>query len=163
VQAFGGMQEPTRNQMRPCVRATLERMCRRRMRSPALRISCKSASRPLLGILEEDPPRRLVHEWQGLYDPERAAEEPSRVTWEIDALPRSQVMSVVVMLERQGVARSRLLRQTLLVRTGRTACDLSADVGRAIPERAMAFGSLARPRRPEARSKRGSQRSGPPT
>ncbi len=35
-------------------------------------------------ILEEDPPRRLVHEWQGLYDPDLAAEEPSRVTWEID-------------------------------------------------------------------------------
>ncbi len=36
-------------------------------------------------ILEEDPPRRLVHEWQGLYDPELAAEETSRVTWEIEA------------------------------------------------------------------------------
>ena len=24
-------------------------------------------------ILEEDPPRRLVHEWQGLYDPDLAA------------------------------------------------------------------------------------------
>ena len=35
-------------------------------------------------IIEEDPPRRLVHEWQGLYDPDLAAEEPSRVTWEID-------------------------------------------------------------------------------
>jgi len=35
-------------------------------------------------ILEEDPPRRLVHEWQGLYDPEFAAEEASRVTWEIE-------------------------------------------------------------------------------
>jgi uncharacterized protein YndB with AHSA1/START domain len=35
-------------------------------------------------ILEEDPPRRLVHEWQGLYDPELAAEEASRVTWEIE-------------------------------------------------------------------------------
>ena len=35
-------------------------------------------------ILEEDPPRRLVHEWQGLYDPELAAEETSRVTWEIE-------------------------------------------------------------------------------
>ena len=35
-------------------------------------------------ILEEDPPRRLVHEWAGLYDPELAAEEPSRVTWEIE-------------------------------------------------------------------------------
>jgi uncharacterized protein YndB with AHSA1/START domain len=35
-------------------------------------------------ILEEDPPRRLVHEWSGLYDPELAAEETSRVTWEVE-------------------------------------------------------------------------------
>jgi uncharacterized protein YndB with AHSA1/START domain len=35
-------------------------------------------------ILELDPPRRLVHEWSGLYDPELAEEEPSRVTWEIE-------------------------------------------------------------------------------
>jgi uncharacterized protein YndB with AHSA1/START domain len=35
-------------------------------------------------ILEEDPPRRLVHEWAGLYDPELADEETSRVTWEIE-------------------------------------------------------------------------------
>ena len=35
-------------------------------------------------VLEEDPPRRLVHEWQGLYDPELAEEETSRVTWEIE-------------------------------------------------------------------------------
>ena len=35
-------------------------------------------------ILEEDPPRRLVHGWRALYDPELAEEAPSRVTWEID-------------------------------------------------------------------------------
>src|SRR5438132_1288007 len=35
-------------------------------------------------VLEFDPPRRLVHEWRSLYDPDLAAEEPSRVTWEID-------------------------------------------------------------------------------
>jgi len=34
-------------------------------------------------VLEWDPPRRLVHEWRSLYDPELATEEPSRVTWEI--------------------------------------------------------------------------------
>jgi len=34
--------------------------------------------------LEFDPPRKLVHEWRSLYDPELAAEEPSRVTWEIE-------------------------------------------------------------------------------
>jgi uncharacterized protein YndB with AHSA1/START domain len=35
-------------------------------------------------VLEFDPPRRLVHGWQSLYDPEMAAEDESRVTWEIE-------------------------------------------------------------------------------
>ena len=35
-------------------------------------------------ILEEEPPRRLVHGWRALYDPELAEEATSRVTWEID-------------------------------------------------------------------------------
>ena len=35
-------------------------------------------------VSEWDPPRRLVHEWRSLYDPELAAEETSRVTWEIE-------------------------------------------------------------------------------
>ena len=35
-------------------------------------------------VTEYDPPRRLVHEWLSLYDPDMAAEEPSRVTWEIE-------------------------------------------------------------------------------
>jgi uncharacterized protein YndB with AHSA1/START domain len=35
-------------------------------------------------VLEADPPRRLVHGWTSAYDPEAAAEEPSRVTWEIE-------------------------------------------------------------------------------
>ncbi len=35
-------------------------------------------------VLEYDPPRRLVHGWRSLYNPELAAEEPSRVTWEIE-------------------------------------------------------------------------------
>jgi uncharacterized protein YndB with AHSA1/START domain len=35
-------------------------------------------------VFEEDPPRRLVHGWSSLYDPEFAEEEPSRVTWEIE-------------------------------------------------------------------------------
>jgi uncharacterized protein YndB with AHSA1/START domain len=35
-------------------------------------------------VAEFDPPRRLVHGWRSLYDPEMAEEEPSRVTWEID-------------------------------------------------------------------------------
>jgi uncharacterized protein YndB with AHSA1/START domain len=35
-------------------------------------------------IVEEEPPRRLVHDWISGYDAELSAEEPSRVTWEID-------------------------------------------------------------------------------
>ena len=35
-------------------------------------------------VFEFDPPRRLSHEWRSLYDPELAAEEASRVTWEIE-------------------------------------------------------------------------------
>ena len=34
--------------------------------------------------LEVDPPRRLVHRWVAGYSEELAAEEPSRVTWEIE-------------------------------------------------------------------------------
>ena len=34
---------------------------------------------------EFEPPHRLVHGWRSLYDPEMAAEEESRVTWEIEA------------------------------------------------------------------------------
>jgi uncharacterized protein YndB with AHSA1/START domain len=34
--------------------------------------------------LEFDPPRRLVHGWRSLYDPELAGEEESRVSWEIE-------------------------------------------------------------------------------
>jgi uncharacterized protein YndB with AHSA1/START domain len=35
-------------------------------------------------VLEFDPPRKLVHSWLSFYDPEMAAEEPSRVTWEVE-------------------------------------------------------------------------------
>jgi len=35
-------------------------------------------------IIEIDPPRRFVHGWKALYDPELATEEESRVTWEIE-------------------------------------------------------------------------------
>jgi uncharacterized protein YndB with AHSA1/START domain len=35
-------------------------------------------------VFEFDPPRRLAHEWRSMYDPDLVAEEPSRVTWEIE-------------------------------------------------------------------------------
>jgi uncharacterized protein YndB with AHSA1/START domain len=34
--------------------------------------------------LEFDPPRKLVHGWRSMYDEQLAAEEESRVTWEIE-------------------------------------------------------------------------------
>lgn len=36
-------------------------------------------------VLEVDPPSRLVTTWRSLWTPELAAEEPSRVIWEIEA------------------------------------------------------------------------------
>lgn len=35
-------------------------------------------------VAEFDPPRRLVHGWRSLYDPEMGQEAESRVTWEIE-------------------------------------------------------------------------------
>jgi uncharacterized protein YndB with AHSA1/START domain len=35
-------------------------------------------------VLEFNPPKRLVHEWRSLYNPELADEATSRVTWEIE-------------------------------------------------------------------------------
>jgi uncharacterized protein YndB with AHSA1/START domain len=35
-------------------------------------------------VAEFDPPRRLVHGWRSMYNPELAGESESRVTWEID-------------------------------------------------------------------------------
>jgi len=35
-------------------------------------------------VLESNPPHKLVHSWISYYDEELAAEEPSRVTWEIE-------------------------------------------------------------------------------
>ena len=34
-------------------------------------------------VIELDPPRKLVQTWRALWDPEIAAEGPTRVTWEI--------------------------------------------------------------------------------
>jgi uncharacterized protein YndB with AHSA1/START domain len=36
-------------------------------------------------VLEFDPPRKLSHTWRAMYSPELAAEDESRVTWEIEA------------------------------------------------------------------------------
>src|ERR1700730_6864172 len=53
-------------------------------------------------ILESDPPRALVHGWRALYDPELAAEPPSRVGWEIEGQPGGFTKLTVVHDELEG-------------------------------------------------------------
>lgn len=53
-------------------------------------------------ILESDRPRRLVHGWRALYDPELAAEPPSRVTWEIESQGDGLTKLTVVHDELEG-------------------------------------------------------------
>jgi uncharacterized protein YndB with AHSA1/START domain len=47
-------------------------------------------------VLEEDPPRRLVHRWVAGYSEELAAEDPSRVTWEIEPQEDGTTLLTVV-------------------------------------------------------------------
>ncbi|HVU77018.1 MAG TPA: SRPBCC domain-containing protein [Gaiellaceae bacterium] len=47
------------------------------------------------GVEEFDPPRRLVHGWRSLYDPELATEPESRVTWEIEPQPGGSCLLTV--------------------------------------------------------------------
>ena len=50
-------------------------------------------------VLEFEPPRRLVHSWISYYDPEMAAEEASRVSWEIE--PQDGVYSLLTVTHDQ--------------------------------------------------------------
>jgi uncharacterized protein YndB with AHSA1/START domain len=47
-------------------------------------------------VIEAEFPRRLVHTWRSLYDPELALEARSRVTWEIDPQPGGVTRLTVV-------------------------------------------------------------------
>jgi uncharacterized protein YndB with AHSA1/START domain len=51
-------------------------------------------------VAEFDPPRKLVHEWRSGYDPEMAAEEPSRVTWEIEPQEGGELSLLTVVHDR---------------------------------------------------------------
>jgi len=50
-------------------------------------------------VSEFDPPKRLVHEWRSLYDPELAEEEASRVTWEVE--PQESGLSKLTVIHDQ--------------------------------------------------------------
>ena len=57
-------------------------------------------------VIEADPPRRLVHGWVSYYDPEMAAEEPSRVTWEIEPQQDGTTLLTVVHDQLEGAPKT---------------------------------------------------------
>ena len=57
-------------------------------------------------VLESDPPRRLVHTWLAHYDPELAAEDPSRVTWEIEDREGGMCLVTVVHDQLEGAPKT---------------------------------------------------------
>jgi len=57
-------------------------------------------------VLESDPPHRLVHQWRSQYDPELAAEEPSRVTWEIESQDGGVSLLTVVHDQLEGAPKT---------------------------------------------------------
>lgn len=65
--------------------------------TPEVRRSFRGGElRSEVAVLEYEPPRRLVHAWVSYYDPDLAAEEPSRVTWELEPQEdRTTLLTVV--------------------------------------------------------------------
>jgi uncharacterized protein YndB with AHSA1/START domain len=57
-------------------------------------------------VLEEDPPRKLVHRWVAGYSDELAAEEPSRVTWEIEQQEDGTTLLTVVHDQLEGAPKT---------------------------------------------------------
>jgi uncharacterized protein YndB with AHSA1/START domain len=57
-------------------------------------------------VLEEDPPRRLVHRWVSGYDPDMAAEEQSRVSWEIEPQEDGTTLLTVVHDQLEGAPKT---------------------------------------------------------
>jgi uncharacterized protein YndB with AHSA1/START domain len=57
-------------------------------------------------VLEFEPPSRLVHRWRSMYDPELAAEEPSRVSWEIESQEGGLSLLTVVHDQLEGAPKT---------------------------------------------------------
>jgi uncharacterized protein YndB with AHSA1/START domain len=57
-------------------------------------------------VLEADPPHRLVHRWVSAYNEEMAAEEPSRVTWEIEPQEGGTTLLTVVHDQLEGAPKT---------------------------------------------------------
>jgi uncharacterized protein YndB with AHSA1/START domain len=57
-------------------------------------------------VLEWEPPRRLVHSWNSFYDPDMAAEEASRVSWEIEPQDGGYSLLTVVHDQLEGAPKT---------------------------------------------------------
>jgi len=57
-------------------------------------------------VIEYDPPRRLVHGWRSLYDPEMAEEDESRVTWELEPHDGGVTLLTVVHDQLEGAPKT---------------------------------------------------------
>ena len=57
-------------------------------------------------VMEFDPPRRLVHGWRSLYNPELATEDESRVTWEIEPQDGGVTLLTVVHDQLEGAPKT---------------------------------------------------------
>jgi uncharacterized protein YndB with AHSA1/START domain len=57
-------------------------------------------------VFEFDPPRKLVHGWRSLYNPELAHEEESRVSWEIEAGEDGVTLLTVVHDQLEGAPKT---------------------------------------------------------
>ena len=57
-------------------------------------------------VMEFDPPRKLVHGWRSLYNPELAAEDESRVTWEIEPGDNGVTLLTVVHDQLEGAPKT---------------------------------------------------------
>ena len=57
-------------------------------------------------VTEFDPPKRLVHGWRSLFDPELVAEEESRVTWEIEPQDGGYCLLTVVHDQLEGAPKT---------------------------------------------------------
>jgi len=57
-------------------------------------------------VLEWDPPRKLVHGWCSKWDEEQSAEEPSRVSWELEAQEDGTTLLTVVHDQLEGAPKT---------------------------------------------------------
>ena len=57
-------------------------------------------------VLEWDPPRKLVHGWHSKWNDELSAEEPSRVSWELEAQDDGTTLLTVVHDQLEGAPKT---------------------------------------------------------